>query len=275
MNEIAILLPVHNAEKFLPDCLDSIRTQSFEKFVLFAADDGSRDRSWEILERAAAEDPRFRIFRNERNLGVAGTLNFLLRQAEGSPLTARMDADDLAEPSRLQRQYDFLAAHPEIHIAGSALAVIDEDGTPLGIRRYPTHPDAVRRKILLGNPLAHPAVMARTEVLKTLGGYRNIAGAEDYDLWLRAAAEGFRMANLPEPLLHYRISAGQVKQRHLKRTLRSTLKLQRRYLFRREFFSLSALLHYGAGNTLRCLPDAWIMKLFMRRTLDKSGDISR
>ena len=268
MPEIAVLMPVHNAGCFVATAVASLQRQSFRDFVLFACDDGSADHSWDILQEMARSDTRIRLLQNPRNLGVTATLNRLWREAEQDfPFCARMDADDVALPERLEVQHNYLMAHPEIHAVGCFLEIIDEDGQPVGCRHYPETAAEVRQALLLGNPLPHPALLLRSELYRKMEGYRPVRGAEDYDLWLRAASAGFQFANVPRVLLQYRVSAGQVKQRSLKPTLRSTLQLQRRYLFHKGFFSLSALFHYCAGNVLLLLPNRWVMWLFMKCTV--------
>ncbi len=270
MPEMAVLMPVHNAGRFLAEAVASLQRQSFQDFILFACDDGSTDGSWEMLQEMARSDHRIRLLRNPRNLGVTATLNRLWQEAgEGFPFYARMDADDVALPDRLETQKKYLMEHPEIHAVGCFLEVIDEEGRSFGCRRYPETAAEVHRALLLGSPLPHPALLLRSELYRKMEGYRPVRGAEDYDLWLRAAAAGFRFANVPRVLLRYRVSAGQVKQRSLKPTLRSTLRLQRRYLFCKDFFSLTALLHYLAGNLLLLLPDRWVMWLFMKMTVQR------
>ena len=276
MPEIAVLMPVHNAGRFVAAAVASVLRQSFRDFVLFACDDGSSDDSWDVLREMAGVDDRIRLLRNPRNLGVTATLNRLWREAgEEFPFCARMDADDIALPERLEMQHNYLLEHPEVHAVGCFLEMIDETGRPIGCRRYPETAAEVHRSLLLGNPLPHPALLLRSELYRKMEGYRPVHGAEDYDLWLRSAAAGFRFANVPRVLLRYRVSAGQVKQRSLKPTLRSTLRLQRRYLFRSGFFSLPALFHYFAGNLLLLLPDRWIMGLFMRLTVRRKEEAER
>lgn len=275
MPEIAVLMPVHNAGRFVREAVASLQRQTFQDFVLFACDDGSADDSWDLLQEMARNDPRIRLLRNPQNLGITATLNRLWREAgkgEGVSFCARMDADDIALPDRLETQRNYLLVHPEIHAVGCFLEIIDEKGCSLGCRRYPETAEEVHRALLLGNPLPHPALLLRPGLYLTMEGYREIPGAEDYDLWLRAAAAGYHFANIPRILLQYRISTGQIKQRSLKPTLRSTLRLQRRYLFRKEFFSLSVCIHYAAGQLLLLLPDRWVMELFMKLTVRRQKE---
>lgn len=275
MAVVAVLMPVYNAERYLPECLLSLQKQTFSDWVLLAADDASQDGSLKILEQFARQDSRIQVFRNSHNMGVAATLNFLLEEAGNPsfPFLARMDADDVAEPRRLQLQLHFLLNHPEIAAVGTFLKMIDENGKELGLRRYPTNADQIRRQILCANPIAHPSVLIRSELFQSIGPYRNIPAVEDYDLWLRATAGGFQLENLPIPLLCYRICPEQEKKRNLKPMLRRTLQLQRTYLFRRDFFSTKALLHYCAGLLLEVLPASWIMKLFLWTILRKGRKI--
>jgi GT2 family glycosyltransferase len=210
---VSVLMPVYDAGDFLAPALDSILAQTFADFELIAIDDGSRDASAQVLARFAARDPRIRVFAQE-NRGLVAALNRALELAR-APLVARMDADDVARPDRFAKQVAYLQDHPEVAAVSGAMDVIDAGGTYLRTAVFPTSPDAVASELLHRCCVCHPAVMARTEALRSIGGYRgNARHAEDYDLWLRLA-ERSAIANLPDVLLAYRLHPQAISARHI------------------------------------------------------------
>ena len=266
-SKIAILLPVYNAEEFLRECLDSMIAQTYTEWELFACNDGSTDSSLQILNEYAAEDRRITILDNPENMGVVKTLNRLLKVVpEDVDFIARMDADDIALPDRLEKQIHYMQKNPHIDIVGGQLEIIDEKNNTLGYRRYATDPITISKNSICANPLAHPTVFFRKELINVLKEYRNIPGCEDYDLWLRAIQNGAKPANLPDVILRYRISAGQIKQRDMKKSLYSTIKLQWKFLFCGKFFSFKALVHHLLVFGLFVFPDKILLKLFMKVT---------
>lgn len=214
---ISVAMSVYNGERFLDAAIESIRAQTLSNFEFLILDDGSADSSREIIARHANQDSRIKsILRGNR--GLVASLNQLLA-VTSAPLVARMDADDVALPERFARQAAFLAAHPDHGVVGSWTIDIDEHDHVLAhASQIPDHPcthDQVLANIETGGPLlAHPTVMYRRDVVLAAGGYHAaFRHCEDYDLWLRLANRT-RMANLPERLLRYRRSAGQVSNRH-------------------------------------------------------------
>ncbi|HUI96056.1 MAG TPA: glycosyltransferase [Xanthobacteraceae bacterium] len=199
---VSVLIPVYDAGRFLAPAIESVLAQTFADFELIAIDDGSRDASGRLLDEFAARDRRLRVVHQD-NQGIVASLNRALALAR-APLVARMDADDVARPDRFAKQVAFLAAHPEIAVVSGAMDIIDEDGRYLRTDLFPTQPDVIARELLDRNCVCHPVVMARTAVLRSVGGYRKSAQyAEDYDLWLRIVEIG-QIANLPDVLLSYR-----------------------------------------------------------------------
>jgi len=201
--QIDVVMPVYNAEAFVAEAVISILRQSFSDFRLICIDDGSTDRSSEILDGLAADDDRLQIVRQE-NQGLVGALNAGLSVCT-APLIARMDADDIAMPDRFALQVRYLEAHSDVIAVGTAILEMDSDTDPLGIERFATdheHIDGAMLRLKTG--MAHPSVMMRREAVQSAGGYRvDFEWVEDIDLWLRMAETG-RLANLPEVLLCYR-----------------------------------------------------------------------
>jgi glycosyltransferase involved in cell wall biosynthesis len=203
---VTVLMSVHNDLRFLPESVESILGQTFKAFEFFIIDDGSTDGSSDYLR--GLKDPRVKVFRNEQNLGLTRSLNRGLDMI-GTDYIARMDADDVAMPTRLAEQVRFLDRNPDVGLLGSSRLLIDESGKEIRMAQAWEKDVAIRFRCLLGNPFAHPAVMIRREVLQTHGlRYdESFRTAQDYELWTRmlAATKG---ANLAGPLIKYRIRQG-------------------------------------------------------------------
>ncbi len=209
---ISVLMPVYDAGRFLAPALESILTQSFGDFEVIAVNDGSCDASGEVLGQFAARDDRIRVFTQE-NQGIVATLNRALSLAR-APLVARMDADDLSRPDRFARQVGYLSEHPEVAAVSSAMDYIDESGCYVRTAVFPTAPAAIATELLHRPCVCHAPVMARTAVMRTLGGYRRqVQYAEDYDLFLRMS-EIAQIANLPDALYAVRLHPVTISARH-------------------------------------------------------------
>lgn len=216
MPRVSVLLPVRDAAETLPGCLDSLAAQSLEDHEIVAIDDGSTDGSGSLLEDRAAEDRRLRVVRTSRR-GLVSALNHALAEARG-PLLARMDADDLARPERLERQVDRLQHDPGLDVLGSRVELVSDPAVPPsgGMRAHVEwlnallDHEAMARDRFVESPLVHPSVMVRRAALDALGGWRAFDGPEDYDLWLRAFDAGLRFSKLPQVLLLWRDRPGRL-----------------------------------------------------------------
>jgi glycosyltransferase involved in cell wall biosynthesis len=206
--EVSVLMPARDAARWLAEAVESILAQTFASFELLVIDDGSTDDTARLLSRFAERDGRVKVLSGPAR-GLVAALNEGLAAAR-APLIARLDADDIAHPERLAKQVAFLADHPDVGVVGSWAQEIDSRGRPLGLRAPETCPDRLSRLLARTNPLVHSSVMARTQLLRDLGGYRcAFEAAEDYDLWLRVADQA-RLANLSDVLVSYRIHDGSV-----------------------------------------------------------------
>jgi hypothetical protein len=200
-------MPVFNGEAFLAEAVESILGQSLSDLELIAVDDASTDSSPAQLAVFARRDERVRIITSTENVGIAGALN-LGCQAARAVYIARLDADDIALEHRLERQTEFLDAHPSIAAVGSSAIMIDAQGRKGAQLRFPTSSSAIRKTLVRHNCIAHPTVVLRRDAFDEIGGYR-FQSNEDYDLWLRLS-ERYALANLDEPLILYRRHTGQV-----------------------------------------------------------------
>ncbi len=203
---ISVCMPVYNAERYVAAAVESILGQSLGDFE-FLIEDNSTDGSAEVLRPYAARDPRIRLEVRPRR-GLVAVLNDQIDRARGE-FIARMDADDVARPERFARQVEYLRAHPECVLVGSRVRLIDPEGDPLCDWCTLQDHDAIDSVFINGVPttaICHPSVMMRRDALLAVGKYRDFSMMEDLDLFLRLAEHG-RLANLPEPLLEYRMHA--------------------------------------------------------------------
>ena len=198
-----MLLPVWNGERFLEQAMESILRQTFSSFELIVIDDGSSDRSAAIAEEVASADQRVRVLRRPHD-GLSATLNAGIAAARGEYI-ARMDADDISLPDRLQKQVAYLDAHPACVAAGTWIEVTDEAARHIGLKTFARTHDAISAALLRGvSAIAHPTVVVRRDILRDAGGYdARRYPSEDLDLWFRLAEEG-ELANLGEALLQHR-----------------------------------------------------------------------
>lgn len=205
---IDVLVTVYNGERFIAQTLDSVLAQTFADWRLIVVDDRSTDRTAAILADYAGRDPRIVVVPGPHQ-GIAAAANAGLAHVT-APLVARLDADDIALPERLQVQHDFLARHPDVLAVGSDVMLIDENNRRLRRRRAPVGWQKIRDILQTRNCMCHPSATIRASALKQIGGYRDkFRNSLDYDLWLRISEIG-KIENIPQDLLFYRRHAAQV-----------------------------------------------------------------
>jgi len=256
---VSIVLPFRDAEATLGSTLDSLAAQTFEDFEVLCVDDGSQDRGPAEVRDRQGRDPRFRLISGP-GAGLVAALNQGLSEVR-APLVARMDADDLALPERLARQWAFLQDHPDVAVLDSRVEIFRDDG-PLGggMARYQrwldgiTHHEDFARELLVESPIAHPAVMVRSAWLERVGGYRQGDFPEDYDLWLRLFRAGARFHKLPERLLRWRDHSTRATRTDSRYRREAFVALKLEHLLelgRIRGGSSSGLALWGAGPTSR------------------------
>ncbi len=233
---VSVVLPVHDGEQYLAAAIDSILRQTHAHLELIVIDDGSSDGSAAIA--ASFTDPRLRVVRNERNLGLVATLNRGIGLARGE-FIARMDADDVAAPERLALQLQRMIEDPDLAVLGTNITYADATGRVVGRpRSLPCGPALVRWRLLRGTCLYHPTVMLRRAALGDERYSPEYIHAEDYDLWLRLSRR-HRLDNLPQSLLLHRRHGQSVSARHLESQLDSAARSLRGHVQERYGLALT------------------------------------
>jgi glycosyltransferase involved in cell wall biosynthesis len=202
---ITVLMPVYNGEQFIKEAIESILSQSFTNFEFLIIDDGSTDTTPQIVQSYV--DSRIRYIKNEKNLGISHTLNKGLEMASAE-LIARMDADDISYPNRLQKQYEYLESHPSCALLSSWAREILENGEPIKVEEWES--DTYYYNLNFECVIYHPTVMYRRSVVIDIGGY-SIPYCEDYDLWWKIARD-FEIHNLSEVLIDYRSTTSSLSR---------------------------------------------------------------
>jgi glycosyltransferase involved in cell wall biosynthesis len=253
---IAVLLPFYNAAETLAQTLDSILAQSFTDFVLIAVDDGSNDESTEIVRSYMQGDRRITLHQPGRQ-GVVGAMNYALAHCPAA-ICARMDADDIMEPDRLQRQYHYLLANPQITLLGSRVSLFPSELIQEGFHEYIRWqngcltPRQIADNIYVELPIAHPSVMFRRDTILQVGGYRDGDFPEDYELLLRLHQHGHQMAKLPEVLLHWRDSGSRLTRTDSRYSRDAFDRIRADYLARDPRLQQGRpLAYWGAGRLTR------------------------
>jgi glycosyltransferase involved in cell wall biosynthesis len=218
MPDLALLMSVYKNDKlsYVIQSIQSILNQTFNQFDCYMVFDGQVDA--DIAEYITSlSDQRVKLFRLDKNAGLAGALNFLLEIVLKIPeykLIARMDADDISLPLRFEKQCNFLLDNPDVSCVGCWYEEIDESGKHLADKRLPTEHEALRKRYYTRTPFAHPSVMYRRSLIEKAGYYpTDTILMEDNVLWGRALKAGLRFANIPEYLFKFRIDKKFYKRR--------------------------------------------------------------
>ncbi len=208
---ISVILPVYNCEKYVADAIMSICTQTYQNWELIIVDDCSTDNTRAIIEGISAKDMRIRVLLNQHNSGIVCSLNRGIAQARGT-FYARMDADDIAMPERLETQLRYMLDHPEVIIASCWFEMF---GDASGVVRYPEQHEKICADFLFGNRFLHPGYFIRARAYKECGLFydEHMKYVEDYDIAVRASTCG-KLANVPRVLMKYRVHANQTTKTH-------------------------------------------------------------
>lgn len=259
--KVSVLMPAYNAEQYIDEAIQSILHQTMQDFELIIVDDGSTDGTWGVVQGYVSRDARIRSYKNDSNVGVSKTRNRLLALAEGE-YVAWQDADDISIKHRLQKQYEFMQAHPEVGMCGGFLEFFYPDGRAF-VRSYAADDTSLRANIFRYSPVSQGVAMLRTSIIYRLGGFdERLPQAEDLDFSFRLGLIS-TFANLQEVLLRYRqhdsISAIRLKENMIYSTF-----VRMKYLTKRQYgsVSMSNALSSLAPVPLIILPKKIIIHVF-------------
>jgi glycosyltransferase involved in cell wall biosynthesis len=209
MPTVTVLMSVYNGERWLSESIQSILNQTFSDFEFIIVNDGSTDRSLKIINHHAEKSSHIRVY-DKPNTGLADSLNFGIENARGEWI-ARIDADDLCMPKRLEKQIGLVRSSAEFVLVGTGLVLIDGNGIKYKEHRYPTRHNALLCRLSRGgNFFAHSSALFKTSIVRKLGGYRpRIHRSQDRDLWLRMADWGI-IGCIKDPLVQIRKHLQQI-----------------------------------------------------------------
>ena len=202
---VTVFMPVYNAEKYLAKAIESILNQTFRDFEFLIINDGSTDGSDAIIR--SFNDDRIRLYTHDKNAGLAVTVNEGLDLTRGAYM-ARMDADDISLPSRLEKEVNFLDTHPDVAVVAAHVLMINPQGRAAGIMAEDLSTNSYEQIIAVlpnENCIPNPTIMGRIEILRNYKARQSQIRAEDWDIWWRMVSAKVQIAKLDETLVHYRI----------------------------------------------------------------------
>ncbi len=223
---VSIIMPVFNGEKFLHEAIDSLLQQTYNNWELLAVNDGSTDRSREIILQYT--DSRIKLIENEKNIGIIGTKNRAIDLARGKYI-ATLDADDIALPTRIEKQVAYLEANPNCGLCATLHQEIDEKGNKGLVSIFPTEPADVKSYLLIANCICHSSTMLRADLYKANKYDDDYYVAEDFELWDRISRT-HKVVNLPEILTYYRVHGGNISITKKERMFETVKELCKRIL---------------------------------------------
>ncbi len=268
---VSVVIPCYNNEQFVGAAIESMLDQTRTPNEIIVCDDASTDNSWQVITDLAQKHPVIKPIQNETNQGIPKTRNNLIAHLdEGSDYMVILDADDVADKQRIEKQLAFFKSDKNLGLVGSDISIINELGVVVGTRVYPHAHNEIVDSILHFNPFAQSSVMTPTRTLSKVGDYdEKLARVQDYDLWIRIVRQGYQVANIGQSLTSFRRHKGQGKETMAKKSVYYSWVVRSRYLFTLQFFSIKGLLFWlGYGVALLVPKDLLLdvySKLFVKK----------
>ena len=260
---ISVVLPVLNTDVDTASrCIDSLIRQTFTDIEIIIVNESKNTEVNKKLREYSEADQRIRILllENGKNLAYAINSGILLSSGE---FIARMDIDDECLPDRFEKQLRFLFDYPEVAVVGSH-TYIRQGSEDHNIRKFPLDHSSIKRALQFFNPICHPSVLMRKQVVSSVGLYdEKFFHAEDYELWCRLVSRGYRLANIDEPLLHYSLPASEVRA---KENWLYNLKIKIAY-FGKFSSKFSSIIGIGIVFFMYLAPPSVIIQLYKLRNL--------
>ncbi len=226
--EISIIMSVYNGEEYLNEAIESVINQTFKNWELIVINDCSTDSTAEILANFAGKDERIKVHPNEVNLKLPTSLNKAISLSTGKYI-ARMDADDICLPDRFEKQYKFMEENSDVALSSCRFMTVKNGVYMSGGAGGRCDDRAIRTLLLVGNPILHPGIIAKADVMKKLNYNTSLTCTEDLELWTRMVMENQKIEILPECLMIYRLHDKQITSTTLERQRVEVLKIQQKY----------------------------------------------
>lgn len=227
--KISLIMSVYNGEDYLAETVESVLCQTFTEWEFIIINDCSTDNTSKILAEYASKDARVKVHTNKTNLRLPSSLNKALSLAEGKYI-ARMDADDICMPDRLQKQYDFMEANPNVDLSSCRFLTLKNGVYSSGGCGGKGDNESIKALLLVTNPILHPGIIAKADAIKELGYDKNFTCTEDMELWTRFALSDKRIEILSEYLMIYRLHDKQITETTLDKQKNEVIKIQKTYL---------------------------------------------
>ncbi len=226
--DISVIMSVYNGETYLAEAIESVRKQTFQNWELIIINDCSTDSTGEILADFSLRDERIKVHTNEVNLKLPASLNKAISLCNGKYI-ARMDADDICLPDRFEKQYQFMEENNDVSLSSCRFLTVKNGVYMPGGAGGRCDSKALRAMLLVANPILHPGVIAKAEVMKTFRYDTTLTCTEDLELWTRMVMGEQKIQILPEYLLIYRLHDKQITSTTLERQHTEVLKIQQTY----------------------------------------------
>jgi len=211
---ITVLMTTFNEPvEYIQQSIESVLNQTYANFELLILDDSSNEDAIQAID-SFKRDNRVSVVRDKQRMGFVNALNKGMKMAKGEYI-ARMDADDICFNDRFEKQINFMQTHSDVDILGGNMKIIDENGIVVSQRQYPCSKLSLKFSTIFRSPVAHPTVMFRRSIIEKNMFYDDLfKKAEDLEFWLRLRNNGFKIANMPEYVLYFRISGDLAKKRN-------------------------------------------------------------
>lgn len=224
---VSVLIPAYNSEQYIHACLESIIQQTYPNLEIIVVDDCSTDQTLKVAKEVLRASSRpSKCLKTQINHGGGGepVFNWGLSYCKGK-YVAKMDADDLMHPQRIEYQVEFLQKNQNIFLVGSDLELINEEGKTIGYRKHPITYDEIKRNFYLRSPVANPSIMFRNKPISFYKSKYKIAN--DYYTFFKLISENKKIANIPKYLLKYRIHQNSALRNNIKENWLINLEIKR------------------------------------------------
>lgn len=263
---VSVIMAVYNGEEFLREAVLSVLNQTLTEFEFIIVNDGSTDASSQILN--SFDDERI-VLVERGNRGLPSSLNEAISIAKGEYI-ARMDADDVSLPNRLQLQYEYMRNHPEVGLVGGQALIIDAMGGEIGEARKPVGFELIKRYIEYACPVLHPTYFVRRRVYESIARYRQIP-IEDYDFLFRIVEHGVIIENMPNFLIEYRCVSTGLTLFNPQRTTVLTRAIKKMHELRVRGLDVKEKELMLFVNAYDTKPSWWFNKVYVLRSIAKNA----